>query len=162
MKLIGSLAVALVIATSGLAHADLSKKVQKALTGQIIITDGPLAQEGASDAETIAAFKKANLKEVKHTEVEDVAEWTFDYTAFLKKPPKVSNLSIDFYTADREKRYVANKGLMGVDPNLPVLTGTLTISEDDGPTRGKTYVIKITGKVKGKEVTFAETKLKLK
>jgi hypothetical protein len=161
-KKIGSLALALVFAAIGTAQADLSKNVQKAFRGDILITTGPLPEAAGSDAEVIGAYKKARAKSLKHTKVEGVAEWSFDYTAFLKQAPKVTTLSVDFHTADKEKLYVANKGLMGVDPTLPILTGTLTINEDDGLNVGRTYIVKITGKVKGKEVTFAETTITMK
>lgn len=159
---IGALTLALTFALLGTAHAGVSKKVQKVFRGQILITDGPLPEATGDDAATVSALKKARVKELKHTELDGVAEWSFDYTAFLKKKPKTSSLSVDFYTADKAKLYVANKGLMGIDPNLTVLSGTLTINEDDGLNRGRTYIIKVTGKVKGREVTFAETKVKFK
>src|SRR5690606_36065525 len=156
-------AAALVIVARGAAQADLSQKVPKEFRGQLIITKGGLAVEGVDDAESISAIKKARLKEVAHiSESDGVAEWSFDYVAFLNKAPKVTKLSVDFYTADKSEKYVANKGLMGIDPELPILSGTLSITEDDGPTRGQTYRVKITGKVKGKDVVFAETTVLLK
>jgi hypothetical protein len=161
-KKIGSLVLALVVTALGTAQADLSKNVQKSFRGDILITNGPLPEVAGSDAEVIAAYKKARAKSLKHTKVEGVAEWSFDYTAFLKQAPKVTTLSVDFHTADKEKLYVANKGLMGVDPTLPILSGTLTINEDDGLNVGRTYIVKITGKVKGKNVTFAETTITMK
>jgi hypothetical protein len=161
-KKIGSLALALVFTAIGTAHADLSKNVQKAFRGDILITDGPLPEVAGKDSDVIAAYKKARAKTLKHTKAEGVAEWSFDYTAFLKQAPKVTSLSVDFHTADKEKLYVANKGLMGVDPNLPILTGTLSITEDDGLNVGRTYIVKITGKVRGREVTFATTTVTMK
>lgn len=161
-KKISLLALALVLTAMGTAHADVSKKVQKTFRGDILITQGPLPEVVGEDAEVIGAYKKARARSLKHTENEGVAEWSFDYTAFLKKAPKVSSLSVDFYTADKDKLYVANKGLMGVDPNGTILSGTLTINEDDGLNRGRTYLVKITGKVKGRDVTFAETKITMK
>jgi hypothetical protein len=161
-KKISSLALALVLTAIGTAHADVSKKVQKAFRGDILITQGPLPEVAGDDAEVISAYKKARAKSLKHTESDGVAEWSFDYTAFLKKQPKITSLSVDFYTADKDKLYVANKGLMGIDPNLPILSGTLTINEDDGLNRGRTYLVKITGKVRGRDVTFAETKVTMK
>ncbi|MCG8416999.1 MAG: hypothetical protein MJE77_03520 [Proteobacteria bacterium] len=149
------------IAALGTAQAEVTKKVQKTFRGQILITDAPLPTGGATDAETISAFKKARAKSLKHVESNGVAEWSFLFTAFLKKPPKVTSMSVDFYTADREKLYVANKRLLGIDPKVPILSGSLSISEDDGLVRGRTYMVKLTGSVRGKEVVFAETKVKM-
>lgn len=160
--LIGVTVVTLVASALGLATADVTPKVQKAFRGTILITPDGLPDPRSTDAETIAAFKKAQAKSLKGTQnAEGVAEWSFQFTAFLKKAPKVSTLSIDFYTDDKDKLYVANKGMMGVDPNMDILSGSVSISEDDGPVKGKRYIVKLTGKVKKKEVVFAETKIKL-
>ncbi len=161
-KTIASLAVGLLFATLGVAQADYSKRVQKAFRGSILITQGGLPGVKGSDKETIAAFKKARLAEVAHTMGDEVPEWSFNFVAFMKKAPRVSKLSVDFYTDDKEKLYVANKDLTGIDPSIPILRGSLTISEDDGVNKGRRYIVKLTGTVKGREVTFATTKLTMK
>lgn len=152
------------VALAGLAYADVTQKVQQEFAGKVIITKGALPEAGATDADTIKAFKKAHLKSIKAESQTDEgsAEWSFEYTAFFKKALPVTEVSIDFYTTDKEKNLVANKRLIGLEPGLPVLAGTLNISEDDGPAKGKTYTVKVTGKVKGKEQVFAETTLELK
>lgn len=159
----GALALAFVITTVDSAQADVSQKVQKAFRGKILITDGPLPNARSTDSATIEHFKKAQLTEIKHTSEEDgVRQWDIDYTAFLKKAPKVRSLSFDFYTADKSKLYVANKGIMGIDPKLTIMNGRLSINEDEGVNRGRTYVVKLTGTVKKREVVFATAKITLK
>ena len=145
---------------AGTASADISKKVQKTFAGEILFTETALPEAADSPADTIALYKKSALKVLKHQQAsDDVASWSFYYTAFMKKSPGISEMSIDFYTADG--KYVANKRLMGINPKIPVLTGFLSITEDDGLTRGKEYSIRLTGKVRGKEVTFAKGTLKM-
>jgi hypothetical protein len=135
------------------AHADLSKKVIKTFKGQLIVSTDPV-ETGGTDKETIAAFKAAKLKELKGAQNgNDVQEWTFHYTAFLKKKAG-SNLTLEFYT---DGKYVADQRLEGIDATDPVLEGDITINEDDGPAKGKKYTLKLVGKVKGKDVVVSQT-----
>jgi hypothetical protein len=160
-NLIGVTTIALVASTLSLAGADVTPKVQKAFRGRILITPNGLPDARSTDDETIALFKKSNASKLEGTKNDDgVSQWSFQFTAFLKTAPKVTSLSFDFYTDDKEKLYVANKGMMGVDPAMDIISGSLSINEDDGLVRGKRYIIKLTGKVKKKEVVFAETKVK--
>ena len=133
------------------AHADLSKKVIAAFKGKILVSDGPLEPAG-DDKATIAAFKKKSLTEVAGSpNGDEVQQWTFVYTAFLKSSGATS-LKLEFYDGTK---YVADQALSGVDPKLTVLNGDVSLSEDDGLTKGKRYTLKLTGTVKGKEVVFA-------
>jgi hypothetical protein len=155
---IGLFACAVLLASA--AHADISKKVQKTFAGDLLFTESALPEAAESPAATIALYKKAALKVLKHQqESDEVAAWSFYYTAFMKRAPGVSEMSIDFYTADG--KYVANKRLMGINPKMTVLTGFLSITEDDGLTRGKDYSIRLVGTVRGKEVVFARGTLKM-
>lgn len=164
MKKILGLAIAFaLVASFGVAHAeDVSEKVQKALRGQILITNSQLPPSGETDAQTINAFKKARAKSLASTEVDGVAEWAFLFTAFLKKAPKTTALSLEFYTDDKKKLFIADKRFQGVDPKGKILSGRVNISSDDGPVKGRTYVVKLVGKVKRKDVVFATTKLTMK
>lgn len=150
-----------VFGVAGPAEAGLSKKVQKTFKGQILITDSKLDLEAeGTDAETIRYCKKKQAKVIKGSDdAEGVYTWSFHYTAFFKSKPKVSTLSFDFYTDDKERLYVANKKIAGVDALL-TLQGQIKISEDDNLNRNRSYVIKLTGEVKGKEVVYATTKIK--
>ncbi len=139
------------------AHADLSKKVIKAFKGQVIVTDGALGM-AASDKDTIAEFKKARLKTITGSpNADEVTTWTFHYTAFLKKTGATS-LAFEFHQGGK---YVADQRLEGVDPKLTVLEGDIQITEDDGPAKGKDYVVKLVGTIKGKEVVLATTPLRM-
>src|SRR5687767_2276462 len=66
------------------AHADLSPKVIKAFKGQVIVSTEAVSG-GASDKETIDAYKAAKLSEIKgEPNADEVTTWQFHYTAFLK------------------------------------------------------------------------------
>lgn len=159
-RLFLSLPVALALAfgvSARTADADLSKKVIAAFKGKILVTQAPLEMQG-DDKTTIAGFKKQSLTEVKsHQGADDVPTWVFTYNAFLNKTG-ASSLSFDFYEGND---YKANKDLTGVDPKMTVLQGDIEITEDDNITKGKTYTLKLTGKVKGKDVVFATGSVKM-
>ncbi|MCE9574363.1 MAG: hypothetical protein K8W52_14545 [Deltaproteobacteria bacterium] len=150
-------ALAVALATSGVAHADLSKKVIAAFKGQIVVTAAEV-EPGANDKATIDAYKKARLKEVKgEPNADDAVAWHFFYTAFLKSTG-VTEMKLEFYSGDK---YVANESLSGIDPKSTVLSGQIDINEDEGPAKGKPYTVKLVGEVRGKEVVFATTPLTL-
>ncbi len=160
---IPSIVVVLGVALLGIAvlarpaYADLSPKVIKAFKGKILVTEGPLEPAG-SDKETIAAFKSQALTEVKGApNADDVTTWSFHYTAFLKKKG-ISSLAVEFHDG---KKFVAEQRLEGVDTSLTVLEGDITITEDDGPTKGKKYTVKLVGTVGSKETVLATTTLTL-
>jgi hypothetical protein len=139
------------------AHADLHPKAIKALKKQLIVSEGPVDHAG-TPKEQVAAFKGAKLKEVKGTpNDEDVLTWSFHYTAFLKKKG-FTKVSFEFH---RDGQYVADQRLDGVDPSLTVLEGDITINEDEGPTRGKKYTLKLVGHKGKSEVVLAQTTLVL-
>lgn len=141
--------VALLLATP--ASADVSKKVIAAFKGKLLVSTAPL-EAGGDDKSTIAAWKKKSTVSLKgQTNGNDVQEWTFNYTAILSKTG-TSSMTLEFYDGPR---YAANRTLTGVNPKDPVLEGDITIDEDEGLTKGKTYTLKLVGKIKGKEVTLA-------
>lgn len=144
-----------VVALVGDAQADLSPKVIKALKGQLIVSDGPV-EPGASDKDTVAAYKAARKKEIKgEPNADDVQMWSFHYTAFLKKKGFTS-LTLQFLV---DGKLAGDRRLQGVDPSLTVLEGDISITEDDGPARGKKYTLKLVGESKGKDVLLATTTL---
>lgn len=144
------------------AHADLSKKVISAFKGQIVVSEGEMPSGGADDKETIATIKKSQLSSIEgEKNAEDVMVWRFHYTAFLNKTGPTS-LKMVFYTDDKEKRYAADQRLDGVDPKSPILSGDVSITEDDGLNKGKSYVIKLVATSGSKETTLAQTTLKVK
>jgi hypothetical protein len=153
--LVGTLAAGLAFGVGAApANADLSRKVIAAFKGQILVTGGKLESMG-SDKETIAHFKKTALTTVKGEENgNDVQEWTFSYTAFMKAGGS-PRLKLEFYNENGD--YVADQTLTDVDPKMTVLEGDITINEDDGLARGKKYTLKLTGTLKGKDFVFAQT-----
>ncbi|HTJ43117.1 MAG TPA: hypothetical protein VL463_13525 [Kofleriaceae bacterium] len=152
-----AVALAIVLGAS-VAHADLGPKVIAAFKGQVVVTNDEV-EPGANDKATIENFKKARVKEVKgEANADDVVVWHFYYTAFLNAKAGTNDMKLEFYSGDK---YVADEHLTGIDTTVPVLTGQIQISEDDGPAKGKTYVLKLVGQVHGKDVVYATTPLTL-
>jgi uncharacterized protein YccT (UPF0319 family) len=127
-----------VIAAGGTASADMSKAVINAFRGQLVISSQELP-EGKNDKETIAKIKAAKLSALTGEAQEDVTYWNFHYTAFLSKTGN-AKLKMEFYNG---KQLAADKTLDGIDPKSAVLTGTISINEDEGLAKGKTYTIKL-------------------
>ncbi len=123
-----------------LASADMSKNVIGAFRGQLVVSKAELS-EGKTDKETIAKIKTEKLSELVGEANDDVTSWTFHYTAFLNKTG-ASTMKMEFYRDG--KQYAADKRLDGIDPKSSVLTGSISINEDEGLAKGKTYVIKLT------------------
>ena len=142
------------IAWGGIASADLSRSVIAAFRGDLVITKGDLP-EGKSEKDTIAKIKTERLKELSGEARDDVTYWHFHYTAFLTKTG-ATQLKMEFYS---DKKLVANMGLDGVDPKTPVLSGEISINEDDGLSKGKPYTIKL---VTDRDVVVASTPLVMK
>jgi hypothetical protein len=130
------LAIALVVATTASSFADMSRPVIAAFKGQIVISKGELPT-GKNDKDTIAKIKKEQLKEITGQTSEDVTSWYFSYTAFLNKTG-AKNLKMEFLKGGK---LAADKQLDGIDPKSGVLTGEISINEDEGLAKGNTYQI---------------------
>lgn len=158
------IAAGLIAGLASSAEAQFSKKVESTFKGKILITESALDLErGDDDKQVIAHCKKKQLATLKSFEGGDgVNTWAFHYTAFLKKKPQATTISFDFYTDDKERLYVANKKMTGIDPVLTTLQGRIVISEDDGLNPNRKYIVKIAAEVKGKEVILAEAKVATK
>jgi hypothetical protein len=131
-----ALAIALVVATTTMSFADMSRPVIAAFKGQLVISKGELPS-GKNDKDTIAKIKKEQLKEMTGTTSEDVTSWYFSYTAFLTKTGS-KNLKMEFLKGGK---LAADKQLDGIDPKSAVLTGEISINEDEGLAKGNTYQI---------------------
>ncbi len=149
-----AIAVAFVVATSQPTFADMSKTVISAFKGQLVISKGELPV-GKNDKETIAKIKKEQLKEVTGQANDDVTSWYFSYTAFLSKTG-AKNLKMEFLKGDK---LAADKQLDGIDPKSGVLTGEISINEDEGLAKGNTYNIQF---VNGSGAVVAKTTLVMK
>ena len=131
-------------------------KISNAFRGKILFSVDPLPPPDAENAKaTIKSYKSLALKTLGSSEADGVATWQFYFTAFMKKKPKTSSLTLEFYTADKEKLFVADKRLNGADPNMQILSSPVTISEDENLNRNRKYNVKLVAKVKGKDVTLA-------
>ena len=144
-------------AWGGTASADMSKNVVAAFKGELVITKGELP-EGKNDKETIAKIKGERLKELTGEAKNDVTGWYFHYTAFLSKTG-ATQLKMEFYTNDKDKKFVADKRIDGIEPKTPVLSGDISIDEDEGLTKGTTYQVKL---VTEKNAAVAQTQLVMK
>src|SRR5664279_2732117 len=152
-----SIAVLSGVVVAGTAYADLSRGVISAFTRQIVISKDELP-EGKNDKETITKIKSLQLKELVGTSDAEITTWHFHYSAFLAKTGS-STLKLNFYTDDKDHRLSANQRLDGVDPKSSVLLGDISINEDEGLAKGRTYDIKLET---DKDVVVAETKLVMK
>jgi len=133
--------VVAVLSGPSIASADLSRGVIAAFKGQLVISKDELP-EGKTDKDTITKIKAVQLKEIVGQPKADVTGWRFHYTAF---PSRVgaTTLKLMFYTDDKDHRYVADQRLDGVDPKSPILTGDISIDEDEGLAKGKAYIVKL-------------------
>lgn len=154
MSAAAALAVAVVLAAPTPSYADMTRSVIAAFKGQIVISKGELPS-GKNDKDTIAKIKKEQLKELQGTANEDVTSWYFSYTAFLSKTG-AKNLKMEFLKGGK---LAADKQLDGIDPKTGVLTGEISISEDEGLTKGNTYQIQL---INGSGSVVAKTTLLMK
>lgn len=152
-------ALALLLAAAG-ARADVPATVQKQLKGQIFVSPEPLPQSADSDAALIKALKKANRPDLKHESADGVPVWRFHVLAFMNKKPGVSQVALDFYLDDKSRAFVAQERLAGIDKDLTLLNTQVDISEDDGLAANKSYIVKLTAEVHGREVVLATTKVR--
>jgi hypothetical protein len=152
-----TLFLAAAVARPGDASAEISRGVLTAFKGELVVTKGDLP-EGKSEKATIAKIKAERLKEITGEPKGDVTSWRFHYTAFLSKAGS-SQLKLEFYTNDKDKKFVADNRLDGVDPKLTVLSGDIQIDEDEGLSKGKAYLVKL---VNDKDVVVASTQLVMK
>lgn len=159
--LVGAPALALVAAVA-VAQAGIGKSVQKHFKGQVLITLQALPTDITSPKATIKAFEKLRQRVLHHETDDGTPTWSFQMTAFMKRAPRTSRLSLDFYTDDHAHKYVANAGLMGVDPRVPILSTHVSISTDDGLDVNKRYDVRLTATLHGREVVLARTKVTTK
>ncbi len=149
------LVAAAAVLAGGVASADISRGVIASFRGQLVITKGELP-EGKNDKDTIAKIKAAKLTELKGEINGEVKMWTFNYAAFLSKTG-ATTLKLEFWKDG--KQYAADKSLSGVDPKSALLTGEISIDEDEGLAVNNSYVIKL---VAGSNTTVAQTTLLMK
>ena len=130
------LAAALVL--GGVASADMSRPVISAFKGQLIVSKAELP-EGKNDKDTIAKIKAAKIAALTGEPQEEIQYWNFHYTAFLSKTGS-TKLKMEFYNG---KQLAADKTLDSIDPKSSVLSGDISINEDEGLAKGKTYTVKL-------------------
>jgi hypothetical protein len=118
--------------------ADVSRTVISAFHGQLVVTKDDLP-EGKNDKDTISKIKAAQLKSVEGTPKGDVTGWNFHYTAFLTKTG-ATHLKLEFLNGDK---LAADQQLDGIDAKSAVLSGDISIDEDEGLAKGKTYTVQV-------------------
>ena len=129
------LAVAIVSAAQP-AYADMSRGVIAAFRGQLVVSKDELP-EGKNDKDTIAKIKAVQVKDLTGTTNDEVTYWHFHYTAFLSKTGS-TKLKLEFL---KDGKLAADQSLDGVDPKSSVLSGDISINEDEGLAKGKTYTV---------------------
>ena len=150
-----SAAVLAVLCAASPASADLSRGVISSFRGQLVISKDELP-EGKNDKETITKIKAAQLKELVGQENGEVTYWHFHYTAFLTKTGSQA-LKLEFLKDG--KNLSADQRLDGIDAKSSVLTGDISINEDEGLAKGKTYTIQL---VTANDAVVAKTVLTMK
>ena len=135
------LALVVVCLCAGLARAQLSDVVVAAFRGKIVLTRAAVTP-GASDKETVAKLRAAQLAEIAGASTDDGELWRFHYTAFLKKAGNVA-LKVRFISGEQDRRAVTETAIPIPDVDSAVLSGDLSISERQGLERGKAYVLQL-------------------
>jgi hypothetical protein len=137
-----ALALAVVFFTAGaVARAELSDAVVAAFRGKLVFSRAAVS-EGASDKETIAKLKAAQLTELAGVPTDDGQAWRFHYTAFLKKVGNVG-LKVRYVSGEQDRRQLAETAIPIPDVRSPVLRGELSIGERQGLERGKAYLLQL-------------------
>jgi hypothetical protein len=149
-------AVFLTLVAGAVAQAGKPRTVRDAFAGQILVSTSPLRPAGATEVEMIAGIRAAQVHEITARDTGDEeASWSFFFTAFLDKQPRISEMSLDVYAAEDDKRYITSKRMMGIDPRLQILGSDVTLTAEDGVKPGARYRLALTGQVGNREVTFA-------
>jgi hypothetical protein len=135
-----AVALAAFMAAGGVASADLSRGVISTYRGQLVISKDELP-EGKTDKDTVTKINGVRLKSLEGAKNDDVVFWHFHYTAFLSKTGS-STLKLEFLKEDG-KTLAADQRLEGVDAKSSVLSGDISINEDEGLAAGKTYTVQL-------------------
>src|SRR5690606_38893813 len=126
------------------AHAGKPDAIANAFKGQLLISVDALPAPDAEDAKgTIKSYKQLSVKTITGAVSDGIATFDFHFMAFMKSKPKSSKLSLEFYTDDKEKLFVADKRLSGADPNMTILSSSVRISEDENLNRNRKYVVNL-------------------
>jgi hypothetical protein len=151
-RIMSAVVIAAVV-VAGSASAEItSRTVIATFKGQLVVSKAELS-EAKTDKDTIAKINADKLKEVVGETTNEVTHWYFHYAAFVNSGGN-TKLKMEFYRDG--KTYVADKRLENIDPKSAVIFGDINISEDDGLTKGKSYVVKV---VTDKDVVVASTPL---
>lgn len=135
---------------AGAAHAATPFK------GQIVLTKEALPASFDSDAELARQVKKAKIA----APAKDGDGWTFQFIAFLKQPPGVSQLNLVFYKGKGATEYV-NAFDINVSEKGTMVQTSVRGTESDNLKSGETYTLRLARKVEGKEIVYAQTVVKL-
>lgn len=145
IPLIGSVAFALLVSLAGSAAA---------LPPGIYATPAPVDNQAPN-------FEKLLAKAKKNFVVQENGKWHFFFVAYLNKPAPADQVNIVFYDAKAKGPQEPNAFPVSTRAGAKIIASEVTVSPEDGIKPGP-FNVKITVLDKGKEVTYAQTKLDLK
>jgi hypothetical protein len=131
----------LVLLGAAVSRAELSSAVVAAFRGKIVLSRAAVSP-GATDKDTIAKLKAAQVTELAGTPTDEGQSWTFHYAAFLKTTGNVG-LRLQFVSGEQDRRLAAETPIPIPDVESSVLAGDVTIGESRGLSRGKAYQLKL-------------------
>jgi hypothetical protein len=153
-------AVALAVLGASVAWAQSAKFVKK-YKGQLFVSDQEF-QVIDDDAAMSDQIKKNSKSSLEGTQGEDAKSWDFYWIAVLSKKPGSANATIFFYeVTGKTKKQVTYKDI-GIDGEQVVIVSNLSISEDDGLTKGKKYELVLATTSGNKQNVLAKGQVTLK
>lgn len=153
-------ALSLVVASLGAAHAKASKLLAK-YRGQLILAAESFQVSDDDDAMLTQVKGKAKTELAgKDGGGDEGMVWDFAFLGVLKAKPGATKATLAFIDAKSGTQATYKELSCAADQEI--IAADLTISENDGLTKGKTYDIVLTVSKGGKDVVLAKGKATFK
>jgi hypothetical protein len=115
--------------------------------------------------EAVDTTQKDFEKDLKQKSVKTVSKdgdkWSFHFVAFLKKSPGSKAVNLVFYDPTHKNEPV-NHVELTTTPGAKIMQSEVVLGEDLGLKAGKTYDVRLTRLIGGREEIYARTQLTLK